>query len=172
MPQRYPARPTLAAASLLALLAVSSVPAYAITATGATVGTYSPRAAATSDEDALAQPAQVDDSATPADVIARGGRRARRGGVRKLLGKLRAPEVRNPKAGPGAGLAVAGLVCGIVGLFVFGVILGPLAAVFGAISLSKYNKGLHGRKGMAIAAIILGAIATLGAIIVIAAMPS
>ena len=31
------------------------------------------------------------------------------------------------------GLAVAGLVCGIVGLFVLNIILGPLAVIFGGI---------------------------------------
>lgn len=36
-----------------------------------------------------------------------------------------------------SGLAVAGLVCGIVGLFILPIILGPLAIVFGAIALRQ-----------------------------------
>ena len=65
-------------------------------------------------------------------------------------------------AGPGTqsrsnGLAIAALVCGIVGLFIFEVILGALAIVFGGIGLSRANRGA-GRRGMAWAGIILGAI--------------
>jgi Domain of unknown function (DUF4190) len=53
------------------------------------------------------------------------------------------------------GLAVAGLVCGIVGVFLANIILGPLAIIFGAIAWSKANGGAQ-RKGMAIASVILG----------------
>ena len=72
------------------------------------------------------------------------------------------------KGGPGAGLAVAGLFTGIVSLFVFGIPLGILSVVFGAISLSKAKKGLHGRKSMATAALILGIAGIIGGIIAIA----
>ncbi|MFJ2744560.1 DUF4190 domain-containing protein [Streptomyces sp. NPDC087440] len=51
------------------------------------------------------------------------------------------------------GLAVAGLVCGIVGIFLLNYILGPLAIVFGAIGLKR-----PGNSGMAKAAIILGVV--------------
>jgi Domain of unknown function (DUF4190) len=55
------------------------------------------------------------------------------------------------------GLAIAGLVCGIVGLFLFNIILGPLAIIFGSVGLSKSHHGAaHGR--MAIASIVLGII--------------
>jgi hypothetical protein len=55
----------------------------------------------------------------------------------------------------GNGLAIAGLVCGIVGLLFFNVILGPLAIVFGGIGWSKANHGARHR-GMAIAAVVFG----------------
>jgi len=55
----------------------------------------------------------------------------------------------------GNGLAIAGLVCGLVGLLFFPIILGPLAIIFGAVGLSRANRGA-GHKGMSIAAIILG----------------
>ena len=55
----------------------------------------------------------------------------------------------------GNGLAVAGLVCGLVGLLVFAPILGPLAIIFGGIGWSKANRGAK-HKGMAIAAVVLG----------------
>ncbi|MGA4845575.1 DUF4190 domain-containing protein [Streptomyces sp. G5(2025)] len=48
--------------------------------------------------------------------------------------------------------AVAGLVCGIVGLFVLSIVLGPLAIIFGALALRQRAGG----GGMAKAAIILG----------------
>lgn len=55
----------------------------------------------------------------------------------------------------GNGLAIAGLVCGLVGLLFAPIILGPLAIIFGGIALSRANKGA-GHKGMSIAAIALG----------------
>jgi hypothetical protein len=68
-------------------------------------------------------------------------------------------------------MAIASLVCGIVGFIVFGVILGPLAVVFGSIGLSRANRGASG-KGMAIAGLILGAIATVLAIILLVLVAS
>jgi hypothetical protein len=55
----------------------------------------------------------------------------------------------------GNGLAIAGLVCGLVGLFFVNYILGPLAIIFGGVGLSRANRGA-GHKGMSLAAIILG----------------
>lgn len=55
----------------------------------------------------------------------------------------------------GNGLAIAGLVCGIVGLVVFNIVLGPLAIIFGSIGLSRARHGAP-RKGMSIAALVLG----------------
>ncbi|WP_329113904.1 DUF4190 domain-containing protein [Streptomyces sp. NBC_01465] len=52
------------------------------------------------------------------------------------------------------GLAVAGLVCGIVGLLIFNVVLGPLAIVFGAVGLKQ--AAVKGGRGMAKSAVILG----------------
>lgn len=68
----------------------------------------------------------------------------------------------------GSGLAVAGLVVGIIALLfsfipIIGVIawiLGPLAVVFGAVGISRANKGAPG-KGMAIAGLILGIVSLL-----------
>ncbi|HEV7205544.1 MAG TPA: DUF4190 domain-containing protein [Jatrophihabitans sp.] len=72
-----------------------------------------------------------------------------------------------PQPKQGNGMAIAGLVCGIIGLIVFGIILGPLALIFGGIGLNRANKGASG-KGMAIAGVVLGAIDTVLAIIFIA----
>jgi hypothetical protein len=55
------------------------------------------------------------------------------------------------------GLAIAGLVCGLVGLLLFNYILGPLAIIFGGIGWSRANRGARHR-GMAIAAVILGVV--------------
>ncbi|MFJ8824700.1 DUF4190 domain-containing protein [Streptomyces sp. NPDC102467] len=54
------------------------------------------------------------------------------------------------------GLAIAGLVCGIVGLFFLSVVLGPLAIIFGALALRQ--KAATGGGGMAKAGLILGVI--------------
>jgi hypothetical protein len=53
------------------------------------------------------------------------------------------------------GLAIAGLVCGVVGLVVFAVVLGPLAIIFGGVGLSRANHGAEHRT-MSIWAIVLG----------------
>lgn len=63
------------------------------------------------------------------------------------------------------GLAVAALVCGIVGLFIANLILGPLAIIFGAIGLQRANRGAGRRTmsawglGLGIVALVLGIIA-------------
>jgi uncharacterized protein DUF4190 len=64
-------------------------------------------------------------------------------------------------AGVGAprsnGLAVAGLVCGLVGLLLFNIVLGPLAIIFGGVAWAQANRGAP-RRGMAVAAVLLGAV--------------
>jgi hypothetical protein len=55
------------------------------------------------------------------------------------------------------GLAIAGLVCGLVGLLFLNIILGPLAIIFGGVGLSRANRGA-GHRGMAMAAVILGVV--------------
>jgi hypothetical protein len=64
-----------------------------------------------------------------------------------------------------AGIALA---CAIVGLFVFGIILGPLAVQYGQKARSKIDADptLRG-SGKATAAVILGVIDIVGAIIAI-----
>jgi hypothetical protein len=65
------------------------------------------------------------------------------------------------------GLGLAGMIASIIGLFVAGIVLGSLAIVFGFISLSKIEKHpdrFKGR-GFAIASIILGVIALVGALV-------
>jgi hypothetical protein len=53
------------------------------------------------------------------------------------------------------GLAVAGLVCGIVGLLLFNIVLGPLAIIFGGIAFSRAKRGAPHRT-MSLWAIGLG----------------
>lgn len=72
-----------------------------------------------------------------------------------------------PQPRPGNGLAIASLVCGIIGLLILWFILSPLAIIFGGVGLSKANKGASGR-GQAIAGLVLGVIGLLGYIILIA----
>jgi hypothetical protein len=62
-----------------------------------------------------------------------------------------------PRTTTGNGLAIAALVCGLVGLFIANVILGPLAIIFGAVAWSKATRGAP-RKGMAVAGTILGVV--------------
>ncbi|MFB4419779.1 DUF4190 domain-containing protein [Streptomyces sp. QL37] len=60
-----------------------------------------------------------------------------------------------PRSGTN-GLAVASLVCGIVGLVFFSVILGPVAIVLGAFGLRQVPA--KGGAGMAKAGLVLGII--------------
>jgi Na+/melibiose symporter-like transporter len=69
------------------------------------------------------------------------------------------------------GLAIAGMICGIVGLLVFNIILGPLAVIFGGIGLRNANRGAAHR-GMAMAGVVLGVIDIVLFIVVIAAASS
>ena len=67
------------------------------------------------------------------------------------------------------GLAIASLVCGIVGLVIFAFILGPLAVIFGGVGLSKANRGA-GHKGMAIAGLVLGVLDIILFVVVLVAV--
>ena len=69
-------------------------------------------------------------------------------------------------SGGGKGMSIAAMVCGIVGLFVGGIILGPLAIVFGAIGMKRDGRG------MAITGLVCGIIASLWSILIIAAVLS
>jgi hypothetical protein len=71
-------------------------------------------------------------------------------------------------AQPGNGLAIAGLVCGLVGLLFFSVVLGPLAIIFGGIGWSKANRGAK-YKGLSIAAVVLGIVDLILFVVLIAA---
>lgn len=63
----------------------------------------------------------------------------------------------SPQTQTSNGLAIAGLVCGLVGLVFFNIVLGPLAIIFGGVGWTRANRGARHR-GMAIAAVILGVV--------------
>lgn len=67
------------------------------------------------------------------------------------------------------GMAIASLVCSLVGMIVAGIILGILAVVFGSVALGqiKASEGRQQGRGMAIAGIIIGIIAAIAAVVVI-----
>ena len=74
------------------------------------------------------------------------------------MGSATVPDQGRPKT---SAMATASLVCGIVGILVFGIVLGPLAIIFGAIATNRINEKpleLEGR-GMAKAGIICGIVA-------------
>ncbi|MFF0091171.1 DUF4190 domain-containing protein [Streptomyces canus] len=52
------------------------------------------------------------------------------------------------------GLAIASLSCGIIGLFILNIVLGPLAIIFGAVA--RRQAAVKNGAGMAKAGIILG----------------
>jgi|TARA_B100000767_G_C19422758_1_gene392677 hypothetical protein len=72
----------------------------------------------------------------------------------------------SPIAGNGKGMSIASMVCGITAIFFGGIVLGPLAIIFGAIGLKRDGRG------MAITGLICGILASLWTILVIAAVLS
>ncbi|MEU0671461.1 DUF4190 domain-containing protein [Streptomyces sp. NPDC006172] len=54
------------------------------------------------------------------------------------------------------GMAIASLCCGIVGLFLFNIVLGPVAIVLGSVALRQ--TGTRNGAGMAKAGIVLGVV--------------
>lgn len=69
-------------------------------------------------------------------------------------------------ASDGKGMAIGGLVCGIVGVFIGSLILGPVALILGLVAHRKTASGL------AKAAIILGVVDIIIAIIAISVLSS
>jgi hypothetical protein len=69
------------------------------------------------------------------------------------------------------GMAVAGFVGSLVGLFIAGIPLGIMAIVFGFVSLGKMNRhpDRYRGRGFGIASIIIGAIDVIGMLIILAA---
>lgn len=67
------------------------------------------------------------------------------------------------------GLAIASLVCGIVGFIILGIILGTLALIFGLVALNQISKsgGAQKGRGMAIAGVVLGPIDVIAAIVIV-----
>ena len=67
-------------------------------------------------------------------------------------------------------MALTGFITGVVGLIIFGIILGIVAVVFSSIGLSKINKNPEkfSGKGFGIAGLVLGIIDILAAILLLA----
>lgn len=55
-------------------------------------------------------------------------------------------------------MGIASLVLGILGLFVCPIILAVLAIIFGAIGISRANRGEATNKGVATAGLVIGII--------------
>ena len=68
------------------------------------------------------------------------------------------------------GLAVAGFTCGIVGLFVFPILLPQLAIIFSAIGLRRSNREGAPHRGMAIAGLVMGILGSLALLLLIGAI--
>jgi len=68
------------------------------------------------------------------------------------------------------GLALAGFICSLAGLFIFGFILGALAIIFSAIGLGKINKDSSKWKGkeFAIAGLVIGIVDIVAWLIILA----
>jgi len=84
------------------------------------------------------------------------------------------PQLHDPNLPPpksGMGFAITALVCGLAGLFLFGIILGPIAIIFGALGLAAAKKNPVGAgKSASIAGLVLGIIDMLWVMISIASV--
>lgn len=81
-----------------------------------------------------------------------------------------------PPQQQGNGLAVTGMVLGIVGIVffwlpIFGWILAILAIIFGGVGIARANKGASG-KGMAVAGLVLGIVSIALYVIIVVAIVS
>ena len=70
------------------------------------------------------------------------------------------------------GKAMAAMICGIVGLVVFGFILGIVAIVLGSMAKNEIRRTGQGGSGMATAGIVLGVLDIVAGIIIFAAIVS
>ena len=94
-------------------------------------------------------------------------------GLRVIQSRQKRAERRARKGDSGAtnGWAIAGFACGVVGLFTgLGLILGPCAIVFSILGLTRAKREGVGLKGLAIAGLITGILATLIWVIIILAI--
>lgn len=63
-------------------------------------------------------------------------------------------------------IAVVGAVCAIVGFFVLGIVLGPLAIIFGRLAMGRGRRGAKSVPGVvAVVAVVLGAFDTVVAVL-------
>jgi len=67
-----------------------------------------------------------------------------------------------PTLPPHDGLAVAALVCGIVGLVILPIPLSQIALGLGIASLVRINRGTRRGKGLAVTGVVLGGLGTVG----------
>lgn len=70
------------------------------------------------------------------------------------------------KATESKGLAIAGLVCGIIGVFIGSIVLGPIALILGLVAHRR------AASGMAKAAVVLGVVDIVLAVVAISVLSS
>ena len=70
------------------------------------------------------------------------------------------------------GMAITALVLGLLGLFLFGIVLGPLAIIFGAVGMSFANKNNGSGKGLAVAGLVLGILDCLVFVVILGVLMS
>lgn len=120
--------------------------------------------------DTLREAEEADESANRWEIRAKqrelklAGEEVRRQ-AREREASAAAAEKAEQKRGPAIG--DVGLVCAIVGIFVAGIPLGVAGVVFGAISLDRVNREKRRGKGVATAAIVIGILAAIGALLVV-----
>ncbi|MEX0991585.1 MAG: DUF4190 domain-containing protein [Actinomycetota bacterium] len=86
-----------------------------------------------------------------------------------------APPPPPPVAAPTSnGLATASLACAIVGLLVFGIVLGPIAIILGIVAQSQIaaSGGQQGGKGTATAGVVIGLLDVLAFFVIYASLIS
>jgi len=97
-------------------------------------------------------------------------RKSKRQTLRNLRRNINNYIVAEPggEAKPVTGFAVSALVLGIVSLFIFPFIAGPLAIIFGGIAMKRANSNPNKEgRGLAIAGFVCGIIGTVGGLILL-----
>ncbi|MEX0991458.1 MAG: DUF4190 domain-containing protein [Actinomycetota bacterium] len=88
---------------------------------------------------------------------------------------LQQPSLQPAQGAPRAnGLAVAAMVCSLVGFLVFGIVLGPIGLILGIVALNQINNsgGLQGGKGMATTGVVVGVVDVVAFFVIISALTS
>lgn len=110
---------------------------------------------------------QQSESNIIAPIVAKPSKKAKKGRLRATINAIKSIKTAYATK-PAISMAVASLVCSLIGLLIFGIPLGILSIVFGSVALGRIKiEPVQPGKGMAIAGIILGIVDIIGVFLIL-----